>query len=520
MSLAVILQNYRQLAIGPFGKKTLILLLIFFTSANILVFLLSKTGWRQQLFGNLGRNTGLIYFLSLVFIFAYVIYFSSITIEKAVVQTLQICGIASVAYGSIQFFGMDPIGWANPYGDLIGFQGNPNFQSSFLGLCSILWLHRLLNSNEARFKGFSGGLLLIVSIFLIVASDSIQGLFVFLIGAFILFAYQIKKSRYSLIFFPFLLSMAVSIILVVLGLLQKGPLNFLYQPSVSFRGDYWRAGWKMFEDNLFFGLGHSSFGDYYMSYRDVASLSGIGGRGSDTFSNSSHNVLVDLAASGGLFLLVPYCVLIAFSVFYFVKSLRKKMPKNESISLFSALWFAYLLQSIISVQFTTLAFWGWVCLGLFLKCIFESNQTTQPATIVKSSKTRSPSLSSIIKMNSIVTIPILVLGIIVGFLPLRATMAQNSAYKSQKLDSIISAAYVEALDGDRMNQIALLIARNNQISEALKILDRAKEISPRNHDTWLLISKFSDPGSVQSKEAYEIYLRLNPYAEYKDKDSR
>ncbi len=520
LSLSAILQNYRLLSMGKGGKTALILVLSFFVPASILVFLQSEVGWRQQLFGNLGRNTGLIFYLSLVLILVYVVYFSKFTLEKAVVQILQICGIASVAYGLFQFFGLDPIGWTNPYSALIGFQGNPNFQSSFLGLYSILLAHNLLRANETGLKRFSSGLILIVSVFLIVASDSIQGLFVFLTGASILCAYQIKNSRYSRIFLPYLLTMAVSFILTVLGLLQKGPLSFFYQSSVSFRGDYWRAGWKMFEDNLFFGLGHSSFGDYYMSYRDVTSLSGIGGRGSDTFSNSAHNVFVDIASSGGLFLLVPYCVLIAFSVFYFVKSLRKKMPKDESISLFGAMWFAYLLQSIISVQFVTLAFWGWVCLGLFLKRTFESNQPEQPAAIVKSFRTGSPSLSSRLKMKSIVTIPILALGIVVGFLPLRAGMAQKTAYESQKLDSVISAAYVEALDGERMNQIALLLAKNNQIPEALKILDRAKEISPRNHDTWLLISKLSVPGSAQSKEAYEIYLKLNPYAEFKVDNSQ
>jgi hypothetical protein len=119
------------------------------------------------------------------------------------------------------------------------------------------------------------------------------------------------------------------------------------------------------------------------------------------------------------------------------------------------------------------------------------------------------------KINSVVTVPILLLGVLIGFLPLRAGMAQKSAYESRKLDSVISAAYVEALDGERMNQIALLLAKNNQIPAALKILDRVKEMSPRNHDTWLLISKLNNPGSVQSKEAYETYLKLNPFAEYK-----
>jgi hypothetical protein len=423
--------------------------------------------------------------------------------------------MASIAYGLLQFLGADPIGWTNPYSPLIGFQGNPNFQSSFLGLYSILLLHSLLNSNEMKFKRLSSVILLIFAIFLIVKSDSIQGLFVFATGGSILFAYLVKNSRYRIVFFPYALSMIVSFFLVVAGLLQKGPLSFLYQPSVSFRGDYWRAGWKMFQEHLFFGLGHSSYGDYYMSYRDITSLSGIGGRGSDTFSNSAHNVFVDIASNGGLLLLVPYCALIAISFYYFFKSLSKKSPMSESVSLFGALWLAYLLQSTISVQFATLAFWGWVCLGLFLRNSLELNQSAQTAATKISIKSQNSSLMPGRKINSVVTVPILLLGVLIGFLPLRAGMAQKSAYESQKLDSVISSAYVEVLDGDRMNQIALLLAKNNEIPQALKILSRAKEVSPRNHDTWLLISKLSDPESEQSKAAFETYLKLSPYAEYK-----
>ena len=104
MCLAVIFQNYRQIMIGSFGKRILILLLIFFVSTNILVFSLSNIGWRQQLFGNLGRNTGLIFYLCLSFILIYVICFANVNVEKAILQILQISGMASIAYGLLQFF--------------------------------------------------------------------------------------------------------------------------------------------------------------------------------------------------------------------------------------------------------------------------------------------------------------------------------------------------------------------------------------------------------------------------------
>jgi O-antigen ligase len=366
MSFAVIIQNYRIALSDKSGKKSLLVVIFFFAIASALAFLQSEIGWRQQLFGNLGRNTGLIFYLSLLLILIYIVYFSDTTLEKTVQKILHICGIASVAYAMLQFFELDPIGWTNPYSNLIGFQGNPNFQSSFLGFYSILLIHNLLNPSETKLKKAYSGSFIILANFLIVVSDSIQGLFVFFTGASIVIAYAIIQFRIRFFFLTYCLSMAVSFILVILGLLQKGPFSFLYQPSVSYRGDYWRASWKMFEDNFLFGLGFSSFGDYYMSYRDTVSQSGIEGRGADTFSNSAHNVFLDIASSGGLLLLVPYCALIVLSVFYFIRSLRNKSLKSESISLFSALWFAYLLQSIISVQFVTLAFWGWVCLGLIL----------------------------------------------------------------------------------------------------------------------------------------------------------
>jgi len=112
------------------------------------------------------------------------------------------------------------------------------------------------------------------------------------------------------------------------------------------------------------------------------------------------------------------------------------------------------------------------------------------------------------------------IGMGIGILPLWAGMAQKSAYESQRLDRVISSAYVEILDADRMNQIGLLLAKSNQIPDALRILNKAKEVNPRNYDTWLLISKLSPPESAESKEAYERYIEINPYAKNKDAETK
>jgi O-antigen ligase len=516
MSFGLIVQNYSVLLRAPGRKRTLLAVIVTLISTNIFVFFFSNEGWRQQLFGNLGRNTGLIFYLSLAFILIFVLYFSDDKFESAALKIFNICGMTSIAYSFIQYFGIDPIGWKNPYSSLIGFQGNPNFQSSFLGLYSIFLLSNLIFGSESKLKKMFTTVTLVLSMYIIVMSDSIQGVFVFFTGASLLFLYLIKFSKARIIFLPYLISLIVGFALTVFGLLQKGPLQFLYQPSVSFRGDYWRAGWNMFQDNLIFGLGHSSFGNYYMSYRDSKSLSGIGGRGVDTFSNSAHNVFVDIAVSGGLMLLVPYSALILFSIYFLFKVTQDRLPKNDKIALFSALWFAYLLQSIISVQFATLAFWGWVFLGLFFRNAIDSMLPSFTTDGVKSKSIKGTLPLKSSKNNSVAMLLSAFVGIGIGILPLWAGIAQKSAYESQRLDRVISSAYVEILDADRMNQIGLLLAKNNQIPEALEILNKAKEVNPRNYDTWLLISKLSPPESTQSKEAYERYIEINPYAKIKD----
>jgi hypothetical protein len=204
-----------------------------------------------------------------------------------------------------------------------------------------------------------------------------------------------------------------------------------------------------------------------------------------------------------------------FSIYYLFKVTQDRLPKNNKIALFSALWFAYLLQSIISVQFATLAFWGWVFLGLFIRNAIDSMLPSFSADGVKSKSIKGAPLLKNSKNNSVVMLLSAFMGIGIGILPLSAGIAQKSAYTSQRLDRVISSAYVEILDADRMNQTALLLAKNNQIAEALKILNKAKEVNPRNYDTWLLISKLSPPDSSQSKEAAARYIEINPYAEIK-----
>lgn len=512
LSLGLLIQEWKYIATEDGQRRALSVLWVGFVFAAVVVFFLSEIGWRQQLFGNVGRNTGLIFYLSIAFISIYTINLTTELVENSVFKVFQIAGTLSILYGFVQLFDLDPIPWNNPYGDLIGFQGNPNFQSSFLGLYGVYLVYQIIYLNEFGKVAIFSTLSLISSVSLILLSQSIQGLFVLIIGAASLVLFRLKESKFRNLYYPYLVLVFTCFALSTLGLLQKGPLQFLYQPSVSFRGDYWRAGLKMFQDSPVIGLGHSSFGDYYMSYRDSTSLSGIDGRGPDTFSNSAHNILIDIASSGGLLLTIPYLLLIlaSFNYIFRVYSLRNQVDRKNS--LYSALWVAYLLQTLISVQFITLAFWGWVFLGLLVRNLIEVPVSRKGFTKPKIHSAPQLKASSKGFSRELMPAVFLTLGILVGILPLRATNAQKSALESKDLTSVINAGFIEPQDSDRMNQIALVLAKGNQIEAALRILYQASLISPRNHDTWNLISKLTPEGSAERIQAEEKVKILNPFA--------
>jgi hypothetical protein len=77
-----------------------------------------------------------------------------------VLVALAVAGITNVAYALwVLAFG-DFIGWSNPYGNLLGTLGNPNFIGSFFGMFSALLFAYLLAPSSTKIIRVSSFLLL------------------------------------------------------------------------------------------------------------------------------------------------------------------------------------------------------------------------------------------------------------------------------------------------------------------------------------------------------------------------
>jgi O-antigen ligase len=271
-----------------------------------------------------------------------------------------VVGVASLGYGLIQALGADPFDWVNPYSPVFGFLGNPNFQSSLLGILgSIVFAQLLSSSVKLQVKG-AYLVYLLVTVFVIRETDSQQGFLVLLIGSVIALGVYVNQ-RSKVLGYSYLGLALIGFIAVLVGTLNKGPLaSLLYKDSVTYRGDYWRAGWKMTVDNPIFGVGLDSYGDWYRRSRTIeATLR----RGPDVTSNAAHNVFLDISAYGGFPLVLIYIALMVLVIVSAVKVIKRSQGFNAGFVGLVAGWVAFQAQSIISINQIGLALWGWVLSG-------------------------------------------------------------------------------------------------------------------------------------------------------------
>ena len=243
VGLGVWLANQKVLPLGRY--KMPLILIGGFVAWQLIVFVVSGGEKMQQLFGTTGRNTGLITYLAFSSLFLVSIAASTHAFLSRFLMTSLVVGVASLGYGVIQALGGDPFNWVNPYSPVFGFLGNPNFQSSLLGILGAVVFTQLLSGALKLQLKVAYIVYLLITIYVIKETASQQGFLVLLIGSGIaLGVFVIQKSK-TLGYTYFGLA-AVGFVAVLVATLNKGPLaTLLYKDSVTYRGDYWRAGWKM-----------------------------------------------------------------------------------------------------------------------------------------------------------------------------------------------------------------------------------------------------------------------------------
>jgi len=237
-AIAVNLKHFKS----GFSKPLTILagLLVF---DLFVIYLVSSADYFESFYGTFGRSTGLLAYLSLTLLMVAGSFAASNVSLNHMVKSLFVAGVLSVTYGLIQILDLEFLSWSNPYGPVIGFLGNPNFQSSFLGLVGILSFGYLLNSKADLKMRVAFLTLFLMSLFVIIKTNSQQGLIVLALGVGIVSVYRINFSKFRSTI-PVLLGLGgITLVSAIFGMLNKGPFaSLLYGPPLDNRGDYLLAG--------------------------------------------------------------------------------------------------------------------------------------------------------------------------------------------------------------------------------------------------------------------------------------
>jgi O-antigen ligase len=484
--------------------QVILIPIVLFVLQTLLVFFNSKSNKSMQFFGTMGRNTGLLCYVALAILLLAAAAVSTQNLNRTLMNTFAVVGAMSATYGLIQFLGFDPIKWANKFDPIIGFVGNPNFQSALLGLAAIATLVICLDSSVAKVKRIVGGFSLVSSLLMAALSHSQQGLMVFAIGVVALSFFYVKAIGKKYLNWIFIGLTGGLFFVSILGILNKGLLaRYLYQDSVTFRGDYWRAGWRMAIDNPLFGVGLDSFGDNYRKYRTLeATLR----RGPDVVTNAAHNVFIDLAANGGFPLLFIYLSFLIICIVKVWNYLRGPV-RDKYFEAVVAVWVGFLAQSLISINQIGIAVWGWMLTGIIAGWntptnieIKEQKQVNQKISEAKDFSAR----------NIMILFVGMTSGLFISLPPFIASASEKSAMATSKLESILKAESKWPQDPARSNQIAVILVSNSLNKEALAITKKTVEQFPNNYDAWKVYSEIPTVSAIEKKAALEQMKVLDP----------
>ena len=505
MCLALILANHKS--VDWVGCRVVLGLVAVFVTWQVLVVLISSSEIYQQLFGFQGRNTGLITYLAFSFIFIGSVIASNNDSHKRFVRTVFIIGSTSLAYGVIQALGADPLNWAaNQYSPVFGFLGNPNFQSSLLGVLGVIAFAQLfVKGLKVQVKAFIG-FYLVVSLYVIKETQAQQGFLVLVFGIGVVIGlYLVRLNRVPGVTYGFL--SLLGFFVVLFGTLNKGPLaSILYKDSVTYRGDYWRAGWEMTLNHPIFGVGMDSYGDWYRRSRTLAATLR---RGPDVTSNAAHNVFLDISSYGGFPLLLIYVALVVLVIISATKVLKRSAGFNPIFAGLLGAWVAFQAQSIISINQIGLALWGWVLSGLIIGYEINTRNTVINDSVTKKGRVAGePTQTSAGTVIALFTA--FVLGVLVGMPPYVASAKYKSALETGNPQVIQDAAYIWPLDYSRMVQVAITLNENKLESQGLEVAIDATKKFPDNYSVWAALDAMNSATAEQKAQALAEMKRLDP----------
>lgn len=490
------------------SSKWLVISTIVFLLAGLNSVFNSSAPLTQNIYGVFGRQTGFIAYLVLAMVMLGAALLRSKKSFDRIVWALLIAGAINIIYAAWALAFGDFIGWTNPYGNILGLFGNPNFIGAFLGMFITGSIAFAFSAHFSWIYRIAFGILGLIALYEIKESHAVQGLVVTGAGLSMIGFYLIRsKTKGNLLVAGYLFAVSIVGGFALAGALQKGPLaSIIYKKSVSLRGTYWETGINIGLDKPLTGAGMDSYGNWYRAFRPDRAL--VDMPGVKVITNAAHNVVIDIFAYGGFPLLISYLAILFVGIWAIVRVTLRNRAYDGTFVALATTWLAYQLQSIISINQMGLAIWGWLLIGVLVA--YEYSTRPQPEN---SEKLKS------VKQKELIFSPQLVggIGVVIGALiavpPMSADMAWKSAVKAQNVQQVEAAltpSYMKPRDSARLAQAVLLLENSKLPDLAYKYAKEGVEFNPDYFDAWRVLYSVTNSTAQDKELALANMKRLDP----------
>lgn len=379
------------------GQKSVVVSVWLLALVSLLLTLTSSTFATTSFFGESGRHSGVITFLSLSLLHLSVISLDK-TWERRVLWSILCASAIHSIYVLIQFFGLDPFEWQSRSTSnfVHGLLGNPNTGSAFSGVAASVGAALLIEHQSIRaksgpvlmaiaanvlaigcMKSSTGVLALVPGVLLVavywvrdvsrwlrfIAIANWAGLALLvsvnwsLAGAFALIGSSV--ALWSLSFRRFqsraglhinggrrirLLLVAVTAISFT-SVFLSGPIAQAWRDGMRERRYFFRAAISGVSDRPLFGFGLDSFGKYFNLYRPREHALRL----ENSWTSSVHSVPLGLLFSGGILLFGFFLAVVVTTLRVAIKS-RKNSDDMSSIDGRIAVFLSCLLGILFNVE--------------------------------------------------------------------------------------------------------------------------------------------------------------------------
>jgi hypothetical protein len=178
---------------------------------------------------------------------------------------------------------------------------------------------------------------------------------------------------------------------------------------------------------------------------------------------------------------------------------------------FSAAWFSYQAQSLISINQIGLAIVGWAFTGLIIGFASNSPNNEDGDQVDGSGRnakkiTSNPSFATYI--GPIVGV---VLGALISLPPFVAANKFYNGLKTSDVRIINANAYLKPLDVQRMLMTANILEENKFYKESYEIAHAAVQKFPDSFEAWSLFSGLTNSSNLDKSQAKSELKRLDPF---------